>query len=207
METLKKIVAIVLLGIALNSPSNAQTSAELQTAFTESITAEAKGNYTEAVKKITMVYNEKNYECNLRMGWLYYLLQNYTKSENYYKLAVALKPYSIEAKLGYIKPLSILESWDIVLKQYEDILKIDDQNYTANYWSGIINYNRKKFDLAAKHFEKIVNMYPFDYDANHMLAWTYFFQGKKAEAKVLFRQSLLIRPGDVSASDGLVKCG
>jgi tetratricopeptide (TPR) repeat protein len=206
METLKKTLLLILLGIAINTITNAQTFTELQKAFSASINAEAKGNYTEAINQLTPVYSDKDYECNLRLGWLYYMMQNYTKSESYYKLAVALKPYSIEAKLGYIKPTSILESWDLVLKQYEDIIKIDPQNYTANYWAGVINYNRKKYDVAAKNFEKIVNLFPFDYDANHMLAWTYWFQGKKSEAKVLFQQALLIRPADASALDGLSKC-
>ena len=206
METLKKTLLLILMGIAINTITNAQTFTELQKAFNASITAEAKGNYTEAINQLTPVYSDKDYECNLRLGWLYYMMQNYTKSESYYKLAVALKPYSIEAKLGYIKPISILESWDLVLKQYEDIIKIDPQNYTANYWAGVINYNRKKYDVAAKNFEKIVNLFPFDYDANHMLAWTYWFQGKKSEAKVLFQQALLIRPADASALDGFSKC-
>jgi tetratricopeptide (TPR) repeat protein len=205
METLKKILVMMLMAISIQYPAHSQTFAELQKAFAASIIAEAKGNYTEAVNQITPVYSDKNYECNLRLGWLYYLLQNYTKSESFYKVAVALKPYSVEAKLGYIKPLSVLESWDIVLKQYEEILKIDPQNYSANYWAGIIHYNRKKYDAAAKYFEKIVNLFPFDYDANHMLGWTYLFQGKKAEAKVLFQQALLIRTSDASALDGLSK--
>lgn len=196
---------MMLMSFSIHQTAQSQTFADLQKAFGASIIAEAKGNYTDAINQITPVYSDKNYECNLRLGWLYYLLQNYTKSESFYKVAVGLKPYSVEAKLGYIKPLSVLESWDNVLKQYEEILKIDPQNYTANYWGGVINYNRKKYDVAAKYFEKIVNLFPFDYDANHMLGWTYLFQGKKAEAKVLFQQALLIRPADASALDGLSK--
>lgn len=206
METLKKISTIVFVLISFNTLLMAQNFSEMQKAFAASITSEAKGNYTEAINQLNPVYNEKDYAPNLRLGWLYYLLQNYTKSEQYYKLAVALKPYSIEAKLGYIKPLSVLESWDLVLKQYEDILKIDEQNYTANYWSAVIQYNRKKYEAAAKTLEKLVNLFPFDYDANHMLGWTYFFQGRKTEAKILFQQALLIRPADASALDGLSKC-
>ena len=206
METLKKITTICFLLIAFNKGLYAQNFPEMQKAFASSITAEAKGNYTDAIQTLNPVYNEKDYACNLRLGWLYYLTQNYTKAENYYRMAVSIKPYSIEAKLGYVKALSMLESWDMVLKQYDDILKIDSQNYTANYWSAVIQYNRKKYDLAAKSLEKLVNLFPFDYDANHMLAWTYFFQGKKNEAKLLFQQALLIRPADPSAADGLSKC-
>uniref|UniRef100_UPI0040491C83 hypothetical protein n=1 Tax=Daejeonella sp. TaxID=2805397 RepID=UPI0040491C83 len=49
-------------------------------------------------------------------------------------------------------------------------------------------------------------MYPFDYDANHMLAWSYLYLGKIDQAKILFQKALLNRPDDASAKDGLTKC-
>ncbi|MFX4439369.1 tetratricopeptide repeat protein, partial [Acinetobacter baumannii] len=87
----------------------------------------------------------------------------------------------------------------------EDILKIDAQNVTANYWAGVMQYNRKKYEQAARHFEKVVNLYPFDYDSNHMLAWTYLNLGKNNDAKTLFNKALLIRPADSSSLEGLSK--
>jgi Tfp pilus assembly protein PilF len=64
---------------------------------------------------------------------------------------------------------------------------------------------RYKF-ISAKYFELVVNMYPFDYDANHMLAWSYLYLGKIDQAKILFQKALLNRPDDASAKDGLTKC-
>jgi hypothetical protein len=49
-------------------------------------------------------------------------------------------------------------------------------------------------------------MYPFDYDANHMLGWTYVNLGKTQEAKLVFVQALLYKPGDASSIEGLSKC-
>ena len=91
------------------------------------------------------------------------------------------------------------------LQVYEEVIKIDPQNYTANYWAGTIYYNRKKFEQASRLFEKIVNLYPFDYDGNHMLAWTYFNMGKNNEAKAFFSKALLNRPDDTSSLDGISK--
>jgi tetratricopeptide (TPR) repeat protein len=142
---------------------------------------------------------------NLRLGWLHYSNKNYAQSESFYQLAVKQKPYSVEAKLGLVKPLSAVESLDKVMQQYEDILKVDAQNYTANYWGGVIQYNRKKYEVASKLFEKIVNLYPFDYDGNHMLAWTYLNMGKNNDAKILFNKALLNRPADASCLEGLGK--
>lgn len=204
MKTISKI--IILVAIVFQSMTVFSQSGDLQKAFVESYTQEYNKKYTEAIASLIKVYNEKSYEINLRLGWLNYINGNYPQSQSYYQKAINLKSYSIEAKLGMVKPLSALESWDKVLQQYEEILKIDPQNANTNYWAGIIYYNRKKYEAAAKFFEKGVNLYPFDYDSNHMLAWTYLNLGRTPEAKVLFKKALLSHPGDASATDGLSKC-
>jgi tetratricopeptide (TPR) repeat protein len=204
MSILKQsfFTAIIVL-LCINA--QAQNDAALQKAFSESYTQEYYKKYTEAIAAISKVNSDDNYETNLRLGWLYYLNKNYTQSQSSYQKAVSLKPYSVEAKLGLVKPLSTLESWDKVLEQYDEILKIDAQNYTANYWAGVIYYNRKKYDVSIKLFEKLVNLYPFDYDANHMLAWSYLNSGRNNDAKVLFNKALLVKPADASALAGLTK--
>ena len=196
------ITAVIMLSAFF---VQAQSQSELQKAFTDSYTQEYNKKYPEAIASLTKVYNADNYELNLRLGWLHYSNKNYVQSENFYQLAVKQKPYSIEAKLGLVKPLSAVESLDKVLQQYDDIMKVDAQNYTANYWAGVIQYNRKKYEAASKLFEKIVNLYPFDYDGNHMLAWTYLNMGKNNDAKILFNKALLNRPADASSLEGLGK--
>ncbi len=204
MKTISKI--IILVAIVFQSMTVFSQSGDLQKAFVESYTQEYNKKYTEAIASLVKVYSEKSYEINLRLGWLSYINGNYPQSQSYYQKAINLKSYSIEAKLGMIKPLSALESWDKVLLQYEEILKIDPQNANTNYWAGIIYYNRKKYETAAKYFEKGVNLYPFDYDSNHMLGWTYLNLGRAQDAKTLFKKALLSHPGDASATDGLSKC-
>jgi tetratricopeptide (TPR) repeat protein len=76
----------------------------------------------------------------------------------------------------------------------------------ANYWVGVNYYTIKKFDIAAKYLELVVNMYPFDYDGNHMLGWTYLNLGRTGEAKLLFEKALLNKPDDASAKEGWNKC-
>jgi tetratricopeptide (TPR) repeat protein len=204
MEILKtSFIAVTILFQSVFA--TAQSDAAMQNDFSESYTLEYNKKYTEAIAVLTKYKSENSYELCVRLGWLQYSNKNYTQSQVYYQKAIALKPYSVEAKLGLVKPLSALESWDKVLQQYEDILKIDQQNYTANYWAGVINYNRKKYEIAAKYFERIVNLYPFDYDANHMMAWTCLFGGRVNDAKTLFNKALLIKPADASCLEGLSK--
>lgn len=202
MDILKKIMGVIVLA-ALAVPALAQNEAALQTAFKNSYAAEYNKKYADAIAALTAVYEEKSYEINLRLGWLFYLNKDYPKSQGYYQKAVSLKPYSVEAKLGLVQPLAALGSTDKLEETYADVLKIDPQNSTANYWTGVIAYNRKKFETAARYFEKVVNLYPFDYDGNHMLAWTYLNLGRSNDARILFNKALLNKPGDASCLQGL----
>lgn len=204
MEILKKqIVSAVILLIAFTA--SAQNETVIRKAYKDSYAQEYNKLYGEAIATLNKVHDDNSYEFNLRLGWLYYMNKNYTQSQQFYQKATSLKPYSIEAKLGLVKPLSVLESWDKVLQVYEEILKIDPQNYTANYWAAVILYNRKKYEQASKLLEKIVNLYPFEYDGNHLLAWSYYFMNKHNDAKALFNKALLYKPDDASSLEGLSK--
>jgi tetratricopeptide (TPR) repeat protein len=203
METLKRIAAATALTIASITAAPAQTDAALQKAFSDSYAAEYDKRYADALAVLLKASGEMGYEVNLRLGWLQYLNGNHTASQQYYERAVTLKPYAVEARLGLAKPLAALGSTDRLLKNYEEVLKVDPQHYAANYWAGVILYNRKRYEAATRHFERIVNLYPFDYDGNHMLGWTYLNLGRSAEAGILFQKALLSRPGDTSSLNGL----
>jgi len=186
METLRKnVFAVALLLISFTAFS--QTKDVLQSIFTKSYEAENAKNYIIAISELKMNYDPGNYIINIRLGWLNYLAKQYTESITYYEKSISLKPYAIEARFGCVKPLSALEDWERVKKQYIEILTIDPQNTVANYWLGVINYNRKDFVSATKLFEKIVNLYPLDYDSVIMLAWSKLNSSKPSEAEVLFR--------------------
>jgi len=204
MEILKRLPLIILLTFGAVK-LQAQTNAVLQRAFRNSYADENNKNYTAAINDMTPYYSEGSYELNVRLGWLNYLNKNYNASQTYYARAVNIKPNAVEAKFGYVKPLSYLQSWDKVLEQYNAILKIDPQNTQANYWLGVIYYNRKQYDNAIRCFKAVVNLYPFDYDGNHMLAWSCYFSGRKNDAQNYFEKALLIKPDDASSLDGLSK--
>ena len=182
---------------------NAQHITELQSVYSNSYTAENKGDYIAAISEMKAIYKEDDYISNIRMGWLNYLAKQYNESIPFYKLAIALKPYAIEARFGCVKPLSAIENWEKVKEQYLEILKIDPVNTTANYWLGVIFFNRKDYKTATNLFEKVVNLYPLDYDSVIMLAWSKLNNNNYADSKILFQQALIIRPYDPSASKGL----
>lgn len=202
MENLKTLMITLMLVMAMfNTFGQNQTSR--QSSFYKSYEYEKSSNYLSAIKELSTIYKPEDYFVNIRMGWLYYLQKQYAESIKFYEKAITLKPYAIEAKFGLIKPLSATENWEKVKNQYLQILKIDPQNTVASYWLGVIYYNRKDYQNAVKLFEKVVNLYPLDYDSVIMLAWTKLYLGKTAEAKLMFNHALVLRANDSSALNGL----
>jgi tetratricopeptide (TPR) repeat protein len=194
------IISLLLIG---SLSVAGQNYAVLQDAFAKSQAYESRGNFTDAISAMKTVYQEDSYEINLRLGWLTYLAGMFTESSAYYQKAINLKPYSIEAKFGFVYPASALGNWDQVITQYNEILAVDPQNSIANYRLGSIYYGRKDYAKAEKYLEKVVNLYPFDYDSLVLFAWTNLKLGKTREAQVLFNKVLLNRPKDASALEGL----
>lgn len=211
MDILKKSKKLLLLAFVIAVVSqigamknlDAGPNGDLQKAFKESYAFEAKGQYSNAIDVLKNVYDEKIYELNLRIGWLYYLNKQHDESVFYYQKAIDLMPYCIEAKFGIVNPLAIQEKWDKVAEQYVAILSIDPQNSLANYRLGLSYYYKADYTNAYKYFEKVVNLYPFDYSSVLMYAWANFQLGKKSEAELLFNKVLLMNPDDASALEGL----
>jgi tetratricopeptide (TPR) repeat protein len=172
-------------------------------AFKESYDQEIAGNYKNAIEKLNTIYQADAYEINLRLGWLHFQNAQLKESVEYYSRAVNLKPYAIEPKLGMVLPLSVDGKWDEIIDVYQKILQIDPQNSLVNYRMGLIYYNRGNFDRADPFLEKVVNLYPFDYDGLILLAWNKLNLQKSREAKVLFQKVLMYNPGDESALEGL----
>jgi tetratricopeptide (TPR) repeat protein len=202
MDTLRiSFTALVMIFMTL--PAMSQEKDDLSAVFSESYVLEKKGEYGEAIRQMKSVYDEASYEINIRLGWLHYMSGLFIEAIPYYEKCIVLKPFSIEARLGLVNPASAMGNWSDVEKNYVEILEIDPEHSLVNYRMGLINYNREDYQQAFWHFEKVVNHYPFDYDAVIMLAWTNFKMGKMREARVLFQKALLIRPNDDSALEGL----
>lgn len=175
---------------------------DLGSAFATSYAHEAKGEYSKAIEEIKKT-KDVSYESLMRLGWLYYLNGAHKEAYGFYQKAIAAKPMSIEARLGAVLPLSILENWEEVKKIYEQALEVDSRNSLINYRLGLIYYNQGNYTKAKKYFDSNLNLYPFDYDTVIMSAWVQYQLGNKVEAKTLFKKALLSRPKDASALEGL----
>ena len=203
MEVLKSRLIILFFGLIFSGTVAGQNHQVLVDAFSSSYAKEKAGDYKGGLDVLKSVYDKDHYELNLRMGWLSYLSGMLDDSQSYYQRSVSLMPMGIEARFGLIYPLSSMGNWTQVIRIYDEILRIDPMNSIANFRLGLVYYGRNDFLKAKPLFEKVVNLYPFDYDGLNMMAWTHLKLGNSREAKILFQKSLLNKPGDASALEGL----
>lgn len=203
MDILRLTWLFILTSFLTIGSVSGQNAESLQDAFLKSYQAEAQGDYSKASEALTAVFSKDSYELNLRLGWLNYKAGLLTESESYYRRAIQLMPFGIEARFGLAYPLSSSGSSTQVINTYKEILEIDSQNSIANFRIGLVYYGLENYSKANLHFSKVVNLYPFDYEGIHMLAWTKLKMGKNNDAKVLFEKALLFKPKDQSSLDGL----
>lgn len=203
MEVLIKYSRVLIILLLFGQPVLSQDFNKLVSAFQESYLHEASGDLQKATDVLKKTYNENSYELNLRLGWLNYQLGFFSESLAFYNKAINLKPLSIEAKFGYVYPASAMGNWNQVIFQYEKILEICPNNSIVNHRLGLIYYGREDYSTAFKYFEKVVNLYPFDYDALLMFGWTNLKLHRVREARVLFQKALLHTPAGLSALEGL----
>ncbi|MDD3807472.1 MAG: tetratricopeptide repeat protein [Candidatus Marinimicrobia bacterium] len=196
-HSLKVIGFLFMFGVILCAQD------EVIKAFETSYIQEREGQYLQAAETLMAVYDKDSYEVNLRLGWLYYLGGKMDKSETYYRSAVKIHPYAIEPRLGLAYPLSSQGKWGEIEAMYLDILEMDPQNTLINYRMGLICYNRAEYEKADRYLQKVLNLYPFDYDTLLLSAWTKLRLQKVREAKILFYKTLMASPGDSSALEGL----
>ena len=203
MVFLRKLSTAFLFFILFSQAGITQTQEALISAFSKSYKAEADGDYAKATEVIKRVFNKDSYEINLRLGWLNYKAGLFEEAEGYYRRAIQIMPYGIEARFGIVFPLTTMGKTDQVILVYEELLKIDPQNSLANFRLGLVYYGQGNYAQSEKYFTKVVILYPFDYDGLQMLAWTKLKAGKTQDAKAVFNKALLYKPGDPLCLEGL----
>jgi len=194
-------MCLVILAMAVDA--HAEYNEKVLKAFEQSYALEKSRNFKGAVNTLTAIYEADSYEINLRLGWLQYNTGQFDDAKRYYRKALSLMPFSEEARFGLILPLAARGELQEVAVIYQQIISLNPGNTIALYQLGLIYYNKREWSQAAKHFQKLVDLYPFEHDGLLMLAWTNLQLGKTREARVLFNKVLLRSPNDASALEGL----
>lgn len=188
---MKQLLIIPLLALTLGLFAQNKISE----AFAKSYKNEYAEQYALAAKDIEAVYDDASYEMNFRLGWLYYMVQDYPRAAKHYKKAVAIRTSSIEARMGYVMPVAAMENWEEVIATYKEVLNRDPNHSVVNYRMAYLHNERKQYAEALKYAQKVASMYPFDFDNNFLLGGIYVSLGKIAEAKEHYNKALIYNPG------------
>ena len=152
MDFLKILLFQICFGILFLQSGFTQSNSGIISAFQQSYINEASGELQKAAEVLKDVYNENSYEINLRLGWLTYSSGQFTESMAYYRRAMELKPYAVEAKFGFVYPAAAVGNWSSVIQQYEKILEICPNNSVALHRLGLIYYGREEYTIAYGYF-------------------------------------------------------
>lgn len=139
---MKHLLAIAILFVVLVS-TEAQYSDQVLKAFEQSYSLEKAGDFEQSAAVLQNIYQRDSYEFNLRLGWLYFNEGCFEDSKTHYKRALALMPYSEEARFGIVLPMAANGEWDEIIKIYSQILENSPGNTVALYRLGSIHYERK----------------------------------------------------------------
>lgn len=199
---MKKSIKILGLLLIVNSAIFGQDN-EMISAFKKSLTQEKNLDYSSAIETIYGVKDTTTYEVNLRLGWLYYKAGYKKRSIYHYEKAIRISPDAIEPRYGYGFPTYLLEDFSALIAMDKKILEIDPNSKIINSNLAYIYYYGKDYKNASIYFEKIVRLYPFDYETNLMLGWTNLKLGNVPAAEQFFNVALLYSPKDISANQGI----
>ncbi|RMH73551.1 MAG: tetratricopeptide repeat protein [Gemmatimonadetes bacterium] len=177
------------------------TGEEIKTAYERSYTYEKIQDYQNAIKAMLAVFNAypEGYTVNVRLGWLYYLNQNYANAIDHYQKAMKTAPYAAEAKLGYLLPLLAQGKYSEVEKIAYQILTIDYYNYYANLRLALALRMQEKYDLAQTVVERMLLLYPTDVPFLVEQALVKQAQDDPEAATAIFWDVLILDPENVTA--------
>lgn len=183
------------------------TTPEIMQAYYKSYNYEKMQDFRNAVNALAPVIREypSGYTVNLRLGWLYYLKQNYADSLHYYEMAMKIAPQSLEAKLGYILPLMVQRRYDLVETTAYQILEKDRYNYYANLRLAVALRLEKKYAPAAKVIQQMLSLYPIDVTFLTELGLVREAEGKKDAAAAIFTDVLTLDPENPAATARISK--
>jgi len=175
--------------------------------FAESIEKEKQNDYAGAIKALEGSSDSLSYDVNLRLGWLSGQAGFIKQERRYYLRAAGIRPDAIEPRLGLATSGSTSEDITDLTGRNKKLLERDPDNKSTNTNLALIYYYNRQYEQALPYFQKVSELYPFDYDANLMLGSTYLKLGRNEEAGDCFKIVLMSSPQDVSAKEGLLAIG
>jgi len=205
MRTVVLMRTVLIMSILAATGVLALTPEEIAETYARSYTYEQIDDYENAIRALTPLLEKDpaGYTINLRLGWLYYLSQNYANSIHHYQEAMQSVPSSLEAKLGYTLPLMAQGKYGEVESVAYRITGVDHYNYFANLKLAYSLRMQGKLDLARKVLGKMLMLYPIDVNFLSEQALVEYARGDTASAVKILKDILILDPENTTAKSYL----
>jgi tetratricopeptide (TPR) repeat protein len=185
---MKKIAILITLLININL--YAINTKEI---YKNSYKLEAIGKYDKAIDVLSPILKStpNDYTINLRVGYLFSMSGHYNSSIKYYKNASMIAPSAINPKLAMANINLILENYSNAEMIAFEILKMDYYNFYGNLYAIKALKSEKKYDIALKLTNKMLELYPTNILFLQELALIYEATESKDLKKIYNKISLL----------------
>lgn len=176
----------------------------IKTAFAEGANLTNAGKFDEAIAKFNEVLVEvpKCVECHVNLGAIHSRKQDWSKAEEHYKLALELKPDSVESMNGLAAVYNAQKKFKEASAMSAEAAKLGGATGASAeslYNQGVIAWNGNDFPKAQELFAAAIKADDKHAEAHFMLGQALLNLGKLPEAAKEFETYLKIAPDGPSA--------
>ena len=207
IRSIRLTIGLLLLNTLSTSSWADFSEKEVQAQFASAYQSQGLGRYNDAIKALTVVYLNypKHYFANLKLGYAYYLNNQYANARYHYQTAHETLPSAHAPFLGLMNIALAQKDYQQVEKYGFDLLKHDLNNYYGNLKLAYALIAQNKNELAQTLLSKMLAFYPEDIAFLQIQATLYLNEKNITAAKEVYKIILLLDPNHVTAKYYLTK--
>jgi len=191
---MKTILLLILLLLPANGFTEDLPIETIRNCYYQSYQHERQNRYTDAIQDLKPVYQmyKNTYTVNYRLGWLYYLNNNYANALYHLENAQMAIPSSKEVVIIMILVYQAKADWESVERLAVTILKNDFYHMNGNYWYVVSLKMQGKYELAQKVSNKMLTMNPTSIMFLQELGENLYLNQQMEESMTVFNNLLIL---------------
>ncbi|MBI9030870.1 hypothetical protein JEZ13_02535 [bacterium] len=188
---------VVLLIIILSLYLTIFATTKVDELVEKSYEYENAGNYQQALTNMFAVIHLAPSDAyyNLRMGWLYYTLYNYTDALNYYTISYDIDQ-NFESLEGIVTCHYMLGDWDKTIEYGKKVLNITPKSYLTLAKLGYSYYEKTDWANASHYYGKANEIYSYNISCLGYYLSSLVKNNQVKEAKLVFQKLKKLNPSN-----------
>jgi len=189
----KKIVLILLLIVSISMFATTKVDELVE----KSYEFENNGKYQEALTNMFAVIHLAPSDAyyNLRTGWLYYNLSNYTDALKYYTISYNLDQ-NFEALEGIVVTNYMLGNWDETIQYGKKALVITPKKFLTIAKIAYSYYAKEDWAKASEYYGKACEIYSYNISCLGYYMSSLVKNNQIQEAKTIYQKLKRLNPNN-----------